>query len=329
MSDSSPPTLGVNSWLEDELYQQYLHDKRDVDESWKKIFERNGGERNGGAAPAVAPTLPGEQLVPLRGAAARIAENMNASLSLPTATSQRTMAVKVVEENRRILNEHRLLVGKGKISYTHIIGWAIVKAIATNPAINHAYAEVDHTGFRAVRDHINIGIAVDVAGKDGTRSLKVPNIKNAGAMDFAQFVEAFDGIVARARSNKLTVPDFEGTTVSLTNPGTVGTAASVPRLMPGQGAIIATGAIDYPSEFQGVKDEIRAKLGLSKVMTITCTYDHRVIQGAESGTVPGPPAGASRRRGSILRAALRRPARAASAGAGRDRSRRSDAGRAV
>ncbi|MGI8745956.1 MAG: multifunctional oxoglutarate decarboxylase/oxoglutarate dehydrogenase thiamine pyrophosphate-binding subunit/dihydrolipoyllysine-residue succinyltransferase subunit [Bryobacteraceae bacterium] len=304
MAESSTPPFGINSWLEDELYQQYLHDRKAVDESWKAIFESNGQGTlakqvsvNGSPAPSATPAaaspvpahqaLAGEQLVPLRGPAARIAENMTASLSIPLATSQRVMAVKVIDENRRVLNEHRGLAGQGKISYTHIIAWAIVQAVEQNPAINHAYAEVDGTPSRAVRNQINIGIAVDVAGKDGTRSLKVPNIKNAGAMNFEQFVGAFDDIVARARANKLTVPDFEGTTLSLTNPGTVGTLGSIPRLMPGQGAIIATGAIGYPAEYQGSTEETRAMLGLSKVMMVTCTYDHRVIQGAESGTFLG------------------------------------------
>jgi len=233
MPQPSPPDFGINSWLEDELYQQYLHDRKTVDESWKKVFESNGGTNvapaNGAAArhlsaptPQVQPAA-GEQLIPLRGAAARIAENMNASLSIPLATSQRVIPVKVIDENRRIINEHRTLVGKTKISYTHIVGWAIVKAVQSNPALNHAYAEVNREPFRVVREQINIGIAVDVAGKDGSRSLKVPNIKNAGELDFAQYVQAFDDIVARARGNKLTVQDFEGTTISLTNPGTVGT----------------------------------------------------------------------------------------------------------
>ncbi|MDQ2949954.1 MAG: 2-oxo acid dehydrogenase subunit E2, partial [Acidobacteriota bacterium] len=297
MPESPTPTVGINSWLEDELYQQYQHDKKTVDESWRAVFESNGHSAlvknapvNGTAAkPAIPPhqAMSGEQLVPLRGPAARLAENMTASLSIPVATSQRVMAVKVIDENRRMLNEHQATVGKSKISYTHIIAWAIVKSIEKIPAINHAYAQMDGAGFRAVRNEVNIGIAVDVAGKDGTRSLKVPNIKNAGAMNFEQFVGAFDDIVARARTNKLTVPDFEGTTVSLTNPGTVGTLGSIPRLMPGQGAIIATGAIDYPAEYQGVSDETRATLGLSKVMMVTCTYDHRVIQGAESGMFLG------------------------------------------
>jgi len=313
MSESRAPELGINSWLEDELYQQYLSDRKNVDESWKEVFETNGGSavpqaatsatngshpdeqavelHNGGSTATL--TVPehqpidGETLMPLRGAAARIAENMSASLSIPLATSQRVMPVKVIDENRRVINEYRALLGKGKVSYTHIIAWAIVKALRTNPSLNHAYAETKGQAFRVVRDQVNIGIAVDVAAKDGTRSLKVPNIKNAGSMDFAQFIQAFDDIIFRARNNKLTVPDFEGTTISLTNPGTVGTLGSVPRLMPGQGAIIATGAIDYPAEYHGVTDQLRALLGLSKVMMVTCTYDHRVVQGAESGTFLG------------------------------------------
>ncbi len=315
MSEPRTPELGINSWLEDELYQQYLNDRKNVDESWKEVFETNGGATpgNGGVGPgngshppqAVAihnggeahasslPAVPehqpiaGETLMPLRGAAARIAENMNASLSIPLATSQRVMPVKVIDENRRILNEHRALLGKSKISYTHMIAWAIVKALRSNPTLNHAYAETNGQPFRVVRDSVNIGIAVDVAGKDGTRSLKVPNIKDAASMDFSEFLAKFDDIIARARNNKLTVQDFEGTTISLTNPGTVGTLGSVPRLMPGQGAIIATGAIDYPAEYHGVTDQLRAVLGLSKVMTVTCTYDHRVVQGAESGMFLG------------------------------------------
>ncbi|MDX2154620.1 MAG: multifunctional oxoglutarate decarboxylase/oxoglutarate dehydrogenase thiamine pyrophosphate-binding subunit/dihydrolipoyllysine-residue succinyltransferase subunit [Bryobacteraceae bacterium] len=309
MSESKP---NINSWLEEELYQQYLHDRRAVDDSWKHIFEEDGGKKNGGngasapvrsvavAAPAAAPVPavdrkpsapveagPAEQMIPLRGAAARIADNMTASLAIPVATSVRAVPVKVIDENRRILNQQRTLQGKGKISYTHIIGWAIVQAVRDVPSINHAYVESDGEPYRVARTQLNLGIAVDVAGKDGTRSLLVPNIKNAGTLNFAQYAEAFDDVVKRARTGKLQVQDFQGTTVSLTNPGTVGTIASVPRLMPGQGAIIATGAIDFPAEYQGVSDEMRTLLGLSKVMNVTCTYDHRVIQGAESGAFLG------------------------------------------
>ncbi len=222
-------------------------------------------------------------LQPLRGAAARIAENMEASLAIPVATSQRTIPVKVVDENRTIINQHLTLVGKDKVSYTHLIGWAVVQALKAYPNLNNAYAERDGQPFRHVRGPINLGIAIDIAGKDGARALVVPNIRDAGALDFPRFVAAFEDLVARARTAKLTTEDFQGSTISLTNPGTVGTVGSIPRLMPGQGAIIATGAIDYPAEYRGAAPDTRALLGIGKVMTITCTYDHRVIQGAESG----------------------------------------------
>jgi 2-oxoglutarate dehydrogenase E1 component len=297
MAGKSASDMGINSWLEDELYQQYLHDRSTVDESWKHVFENGvtqappkpaapAASSNGAPAPAPEPSA-GEQLQPLRGAAGRIAENMAASLTIPLATSQRTMAVKVMDENRRIINQHRTLLYKCKVSYTHLIGWAVVKAIEDLPGLNHAYAEKDGQPYRLTRSEVNLGVAVDVAGKDGARSLMVPNIKNAGALDFQQYVAAFDDLVARARSGKLTTADFQGTTISLTNPGTVGTMASNPRLMVGQGAIIAAGAIDYPAAFHGAAAETRAAIGVSKVMTLTCTYDHRIIQGAESGAFLG------------------------------------------
>ncbi len=275
----------INSWLEDELYQQYLHDHGAVDQSWKAVFEQTPSG-NGAAAPA-AEIGASEQLLPLRGASARVAQNMEASLSMPLATSQRTIPVKVIDENRRIINQHRTLVGKSKVSYTHLIGWAIVKALKAYPGLNNAYVESKGEPFRVVRERINLGIAVDVEGKDGARNLVVPNIKNAGDIDFQQYVSVFDDLVRRARKGKLTAADFQGTTISLTNPGTVGTMGSIPRLLPGQGAILAAGAIDYPAEFQGVAPEVRASLGISKVMTLTCTYDHRIIQGAESGMFLG------------------------------------------
>ncbi|MBV9265671.1 MAG: multifunctional oxoglutarate decarboxylase/oxoglutarate dehydrogenase thiamine pyrophosphate-binding subunit/dihydrolipoyllysine-residue succinyltransferase subunit [Acidobacteriaceae bacterium] len=369
MPQATDPTLGINSWLEDELYYQYQFDRKSVDEAWSKMLEAEG--RNGTTETAEAPasvanaivaaegppieeppieeppaeeppvkeppqpepapqeaapsetaeaplvsqrampsppvtepaapktavtkTAPPEparkevedQLLPLRGVAARIVDNMTASLSIPVATSQRQIPVRVIEENRNIINRYRALNGKAKISFTHLIAWAIVKALKSNPGLNHAFAEDNGQPFRVVRRAVNIGLAVDVAGKDGSRSLKVPNIKNADGMNFAQFAAAYDDIIARARTNKLQVTDFEGTTISLTNPGTIGTLGSVPRLMPGQGAIIATGAIDYPAEFMAMSEENRVALGISKVLMITCTYDHRIIQGAESGTFLG------------------------------------------
>jgi 2-oxoglutarate decarboxylase len=304
--------ISVNSWLEEELYQQYVHNRGDLDESWKAVFDSAALEEAeeepepGTVAVALPPASPvappaavarptppvlalspAEQLVPLKGAPLRIAENMNLSLSVPTASSQRTIPVKVIDENRQLLNHWRGLHGKSKISYTHLIAWAVVRALKMMPALNDAYAEVEEQPHRIVRPEINLGIAVDVAAKDGHRSLVVPNIKNAGAMGFFEFLSAFDDIVARSRKGKLTPDDFRGTTISLTNPGTVGTKGSVPRLMPGQGAIIATGSIDFPPEFQGVSEALRAQLGICKVMTMTCTYDHRIIQGAESGAFLG------------------------------------------
>ena len=169
---------------------------------------------------------------------------------MPLATSQRTIPVKVVDENRRIINQHRTVVGKSKVSYTHLIGWAIVKALKSYPALNHAYAESRASRFDWFGRKSTSGIAVDVEAKDGSRNLVVPNIKNAGAIDFQQYVSAFDDLVRRARQGKLTAADFQGTTISMTNPGTVGTMGSIPRLMAGQGAIFAAGAIDYPAEYQ-------------------------------------------------------------------------------
>jgi len=289
--------LNINSWLEDELYQQYHHDRSAVDESWQHVFERANGSEGGSQPPtavlpaaprAAAPDLALEgDYQPLRGIAGRIAENMAISVSIPLATSQRTIAVKVMDENRRIINQHRTLLGKGKVSFTHIIGWAVLRALEDVPALNSAYAERDGQPYRVAPPQINLGIAVDVAGKDGARALMVPNIRNAGALNFYEYVARFDDLVARARTNRLLPSDFQGTTISLTNPGTVGTMSSNPRLMAGQGAIIAAGAIGYPAEYQGAADETRAVLGISKVMTLTCTYDHRVIQGAESGAFLG------------------------------------------
>jgi 2-oxoglutarate dehydrogenase E1 component len=272
-----------------------------VDPVWKSVFEHNGGSNgaatngastNGAAVvrPPAAPYEPGkgEELVALRGAPARIAENMGASIYVPLATSQRIIPVKVIDENRRLINHHRGLIGKSKVSYTHIIGWAVVRSVQANPGLNHAYAtNAAGEPFRVVKNEINFGLAVDVAGKNGARSLVVPNIRNAGALTFLEYLAAFDDLVARARTNRLSVTDFQGTSISLTNPGTVGTMASNPRLVAGQGAIIAVGAMDYPAEYRGVSPEKLVSLGIGKVMSVTCTYDHRIIQGAESGMFLG------------------------------------------
>ena len=232
---------------------------------------------------------------------------MNASVTIPLATSQRIIPVKVMDENRRIINQHRTLVGKSKVSYTHLIGWAILKALEDFPGLNHAYGEANGQPARIVHPQINLGIAVDVAGKDGSRNLLVPNIKNAGALDFAQYVTTFDDLVDRARKGKLAPADFQGTTISLTNPGTVGTMASSPRLMAGQGAIIAAGAIDYPGRIPGrrARNALHARHQQSDVAFLHLRSPHHSGRGIRH--VSGQGAVAARWRRRLLRRDLRAP----------------------
>jgi len=241
-----------------------------------------------GAAPASAPRASsapaaGARFEPLRGVASKIVENMAASLEVPTATTLRAVPVRVLEENRRILNHQLEKQHRGKASFTHLIGWALVKALGQHPSLNCAFEDRDGAPHRRVPEGVNLGIAIDLPKPDGTRSLVVPNVKNAQAMTFAEFLAAVDDVIRRGRNGKLTAADFQGTTLTLTNPGTIGTVSSTPRLMKGQGAIIATGAIEYPAGTQGMSEVMRNALGISRVLTLTSTYDHRVIQGAESG----------------------------------------------
>jgi multifunctional 2-oxoglutarate metabolism enzyme len=236
------------------------------------------------AAPRPAPVpLPNQTSNPLRGAASKIAQNMEASLTIPTATSVRNIPVKALEENRRVINHHLSLTGQSKASFTHIIAWAIVKALHQFPRLNSAFASSDGQPVRLDRDDVNLGIAIDMEKKDGTHSLLVPSIKRAQTLDFSQFLKSYNDLVRKARNNQLEIADFEGTSITLTNPGTLGTISSIPRLMQSQGAIIATGQIDFPAEYSAADPGVIADLGISKVMTMTSTYDHRIIQGAESG----------------------------------------------
>ena len=232
------------------------------------------------AAPSVAEDV---EVIPIRGAALKIVENMEASLSVPTATSQRRIPVKLLDENRIIINKHLQENYRGKASYTHLIAWALLRALDEFPQLNDGFDVVDGIPSRLRRPNINLGIAIDLTKKDGTRTLMVPNIKGANKLRFSQFLQAYDDVVKRTREGKLQISDFQGTTLSLTNPGTLGTAASTPRLMAGQSLIIATGAIEYPAEYQAMTPEAISQLGISKAITISSTYDHRIIQGAESG----------------------------------------------
>ncbi len=219
----------------------------------------------------------------LRGPAARLIKNMDASLEVPTATSVRAIPAKLMVDNRIVINNHLVRTRGGKVSFTHIIGYALVEALREMPSMNASYSIVDGKPTLTSPAHVNLGLAIDIQKPDGTRQLLVPAIKNADTMDFAEFVAAYEGVVRKARNGKLGVEDFQGVTVSLTNPGTIGTVHSVPRLMKGQGAIIGVGAMDYPAEFAGASTEQLARMGISKVLTLTSTYDHRIIQGAQSG----------------------------------------------
>jgi len=215
---------------------------------------------------------------PIRGSAAMLVKVMNESRSIPTATSFRTLAVDVLDTRRSALKA----AGK-KLSFTHLIAWAIVQATRDVAVMAHAYAEIDGVSQRVVPAAVNLGLAVDVERKDGTRALVVPVLHAADQLDFAAFVARYDELVAGARANALPAEAYQGATITLTNPGGIGTVASVPRLMPGQGTIVATGAIAYPAGLAQAGAEALRDLGVSKVMTMTSTYDHRVIQGAESG----------------------------------------------
>ncbi|MER6714007.1 multifunctional oxoglutarate decarboxylase/oxoglutarate dehydrogenase thiamine pyrophosphate-binding subunit/dihydrolipoyllysine-residue succinyltransferase subunit [Streptomyces sp. NPDC000877] len=230
---------------------------------------------------AEAPSGP-EQVV-LRGPAAAVAKNMDASLELPTATSVRAVPVKLLFDNRIVINNHLKRARGGKISFTHLIGYAMVQAIKAMPAMNYSFAKVDGKPTLVKPDHVNLGLAIDLVKPNGDRQLVVAAIKKAETLNFFEFWQAYEDIVRRARDGKLTMDDFTGVTVSLTNPGGLGTVHSVPRLMPGQSVIMGVGSMDYPAEFQGTSQDTLNKLGISKVMTLTSTYDHRVIQGAASG----------------------------------------------
>lgn len=315
--ESDQEAFGPNTWLVDDMYQQYLENPQSVGERWQEFFkdyqpatpaprprtaveagsrrevskrppppgdgraaaEPAGAEPVRKAEPAQAP----EDSVPLRGVAARIAENMEASLGVPTATSVRTMPAKLLEENRRIINRYLSQRRGGKVSFTHIIGFALLRALEARPAMKASYAEADGKPYMVQPKHVNFGLAVDVPKDDGSRVLLVPNIKEADQLDFSGFWAAYEELIRKVRANKLAPEDFSGTTVTLTNPGTVGTSLSVPRLMQAQGLIVGTGAIQYPPEYEAADPRSLAQIGVSKLLTITSTYDHRVIQGAESG----------------------------------------------
>ena len=303
------PKFGANAWLVDEMYDRFRLDPQSVSETWQEFFSdyRQSGVQpeaapapvlhappvaqtaTAMAPPAVNTTGPAGAQVdlsqPIRGVGAVIAANMARSLEVPTATSFRNIPAKLLEVNRSVINGFQGRTGKGKVSFTHLIGYAVVRAIAdAAPSMNNAFVEGAGGEPRILRnEHVSMGLAVDVAKADGSRTLVVPVLRDADTLDFAGYLTAYDELVRKVKTNKLVVADFQGATVTLTNPGTIGTVQSVPRLMPGQGVIVGVGSIDFPAEFQGADNAALAELGISKVVTITSTYDHRIIQGAESG----------------------------------------------
>lgn len=233
------------------------------------------------ASPDELPEEPGE---PIRGVGARIVANMEASLEVPTATSYRQIPAKLLELNRRLINDHLVKMLRGKVSFTHLIAYAIVRALDQVPSMTSTYMEGRDGKPRLVHhDEVGLGIAVDVERADGSRSLLVPCIRGANLLPFQEFLDGYEGLIDKVRNNRISPDDFAGTTLSITNVGTIGTVQSVPRLMPGQAAIVGLGAIGYPAEFEGADPRTLAELGLSKVVTVSNTYDHRIIQGAESG----------------------------------------------
>ncbi len=320
-------SLGPNAWLVDDMFEQYRQDPDSLSDGWREFFE---GYRPGGAnlsrtattatppppaapappAPPSAPPVPsapppsspapsapapeaaptGPATTPLRGAAARVVANMTASLDVPTATSFRVVPARLLEVNRRMLNNQLQRTGAaGKVSFTHLIGFAVIRALEAVPALRATFVAADADGSErstpavARPEHVGLGIAVDHEKSDGSRTLLVPVIKEADTLDFRGFWAAYEELIRKVRTGKLGADDLSGATLSLTNPGTIGTVQSVPRLMPGQGVIVGVGTIDYPAEWQAADPRELAELGVSKVVTITSTYDHRVIQGAESG----------------------------------------------
>ncbi|HTN56205.1 MAG TPA: 2-oxo acid dehydrogenase subunit E2, partial [Microbacterium sp.] len=322
--------FGANSWLVDELYEQFKQDRNSVDKEWWPILENYtpdaaaqdasspSASAQGGspvtapipvigaqpvarttAKPAKQAPIPAqapkpqakeeaapadeEKVTPLRGMPKTLAANMDQSLSVPTATSVRTIPAKLMIDNRIVINNHMSRTRGGKVSFTHLIGWALIQTLKEFPSQNVFYAEVDGKPSVVAPAHVNLGIAVDIPKSDGTRALLVPSIKRADSMSFSEYLTAYEDLISRARGGKLTAADFAGTTVSLTNPGGIGTVHSVPRLMKGQGCIIGAGALDYPAEFQGSSAKTLTELGIGKTITLTSTYDHRVIQGAGSG----------------------------------------------
>ena len=290
-------SFGPNAWLIDDLYEQFLSDPSSVSATWQEFFadyqrapvptvQTVAGPLDGTPTKSPAETIVNKDATPLRGASARIVANMSASLSVPTATSVRSVSARLLEVNRVAMNEALSRTTGTKVSFTHFIAYAMIRGLQVVPTMNATFVDaVDDKGTPGVlrHEHVGFGLAVDVEKSDGTRNLMVPVIKDADTYDFRGFVFAYEELVRKIHGGKAGADDLAGATVSLTNPGTIGTVQSVPRLMPGQGAIFGVGALGWPAGFESADPRALAAMGVGKVMTLTSTYDHRIIQGAESG----------------------------------------------
>ena len=310
----TPPSeqmSGQNAWLIEEMYDRYRADPDSVSAGWRDFFADYQSHRPEPTPPgdgrALSPAVTGTVAAaeartpdsaastdapagePLRGPHARLAANMEASLAVPTATSFREIPAKLLDVNRLVINGHLRRRRVGKVSYTHLIAYAVVRAIANHtPEMNASYVPDPGGTPRVVRHrHVGLGLAIDHVRSDGSRTLLVPCLQQAETLNFREFTAAYDELVRRTRTNRLTADDFAGTTVTLTNPGTLGTRWSAARLMAGQGLIVGVGAIDYPAAFGGADPRTLAGWGVSKTVVVSSTYDHRIIQGAQSGEFLG------------------------------------------
>ncbi len=292
--------ISPNAAFVDQLYYDYLQDPESVPDEWRKYFEESEKPKPEDVKREFKPAASaprekksfhsadpvylneGDELEPLGAIPALMAENMEKSLEVPSASSVRTMPVKALDENRRVINKYLVKMKRPKVSFTHMLAWALVKTLRKFPQMNDSFDYKDGKMYRIKRKAINIGLAVDITKDNGSRLLLVPNVKNADKLTFDDFINEFQKLINKTRENRITPDDLHGTTVTLTNPGMIGTTHSSPRLMRGQGLIVAAGSINYPPEFSAVRPEFLTSLAVSKVVTVTNTYDHRIIQGAES-----------------------------------------------
>ncbi|MDA0713135.1 MAG: 2-oxo acid dehydrogenase subunit E2, partial [bacterium] len=288
--------FGLNESYVEILRAEWQTDPLSVPEEWRNYFAGNKHQSPSKEKVATSDLISKDliqdkinsttletQKLPIIGIAKKIVENMELSLEIPTATSSRDIPVKVLEENRAVINDYLEDDARPRCSYTHLIAFALVQAIKANLSMNNGFIFENEKPFKLHRSNINLGLAIDLPGRDGGRSLVVPNIKSCQDMDFLTFFYAYNEVIDKARLGKLKTEDFANTTITLTNTGGIGTVTSIPRLMTGQGVIVATGRIGYPAQFEATSKETLQALGVGKVMTMTSTYDHRVIQGAESG----------------------------------------------